>query len=276
MTKSYYFFVNVIEYSDYRVLLKDLMTLHPKGGHGSQTRLAEEIGCQQAYLSRVISGKADLSTDQVVQICDYFFLDSIETDFFLFLCLSNRSSNPKLKAYYEKKKGEIRLKKQKVSERIKPFDHLEENEIAEYYSDWTYSAVHMLTLIEEYKTVPSIAKKLKINEQKVRQVVEFLIGIGVLEKEKNKFSNCRPFLHLSADSTFISQHHKNWRMNTISSIGISPGLEDLHYSSVISCSKGDSSKIKEIFIEAIKNARELVKKSRDEDLFYYGVDFQSF
>ena len=263
--------MNIIEYNDYQKLLKDLMDKHPKGGHGCQTKLAKKIGCQQAYLSRVISYKAHLSSDQVVAVAEFFLLDTIETDYFFFLHLANRSSNDHLKKFYEAKLKEASAKQLNISKRIRTFETLDLKNTAIYYSDWTYQAIHAATAVKAYQNIPSIAKRLNISEMKVQKVLQFLIGIGAVEEKNHQYRNIKAFLHLSSDSDFICQHHRNWRIKSMESL--KNPENNMYYSSVISCSEMDSQKIKEIMMNSIKEIRKIIKESRDENIFCYNLDF---
>lgn len=265
--------MNIIEYRDYHKLFRDLLEKHPKGGHGCQTRLAKKIGCQQAYLSRVIAYKAHLNSDQIIGTSEFFLLDKIETDFFLFLNLLNRSSNDHLKSFYEVKLKETTSKKLNIASRIKSFETLDINDIALYYSDWSYQAVHVATAVKNFQAIPSLAKRLNLSEKKIQKTLEFLVSIGVVEEKNHQFRNIKAFLHLPSDSDFIGQHHRNWRIKTLEAL--KEPEDNLHYSSIVSCSESDSQKIKEVMMGAIKEIRKIVKDSKDENIFCYNLDFFS-
>ena len=263
--------MNILEHTDYQELLNALMQQHPKGGHGGQTRLAKKIGCQQAYLSRVVAMKAHLSSDQIIKVSEYFLLDEYETDYFMFLNLFNRCSDARIKAFYKSKLNEITLKKLNISARIKPFEKLNEKDIAIYYSDWSYQAVHAATAVSQYQTIPQLAEKLSINDKKIKKILDFLVRAQVVEEKNHVYRNSKAFLHLPADSDFIQQHHRNWRLKSIEAL--KNAENNLHYTSTITCSESDAQKIKETMLTTIKSIRKVVKDSQDENVFCYNLDF---
>jgi len=70
----------------------------------------------------------------------------------------------------------------------------------------------------------------------------------------------------------IAKHHSNWRIKAIQSLD-ETHQNDLHYSSVITCSFDDSVKIKMALIQAIDEIRKIVRPSEDEGAYAYSLDF---
>jgi hypothetical protein len=78
-------------------------------------------------------------------------------------------------------------------------------------------------------------------------------------------------IHLTDDSPMISKHHVNWRMQAIQSMEKDASGE-LHYSSVVSVSREDTPRVREILLKAIEEVRKVVKDSKDETVCCYTVD----
>lgn len=260
--------MNIFKYQNYNTLLRDLLANHPKGGHGCQSRIAKKIRSQQSYLSRVINNKAELNTDQILAISQFFTLNKSETDYFLFLNLFNRCSNDDLKVYYNSKLQAIRSKELKISNRIEEHSEINDLEMATYYSDWSYQAVHVATAVKEYQTIDALVKRFDISKRDIINILSFLIKIGLVVNKNNLYKSTQKSLHLNDDSRFIKQFHRNWRLKSMEKLNSD---SDLNYASVVSCSHSDAEAIQEIMIEAINKIRKIVKTSKDEDVYLYNL-----
>jgi uncharacterized protein (TIGR02147 family) len=261
----------IFEYHTYIEFLRDLIAAQPNGGRGVQTALAAALGCQQAYLSKVLAGKADLNVDQAYCVCSYFGLNVTEMDYFIALLLMNRSYKADTKRYWQKKIQHILSSHHELKARLKQSVDLSFEDKATYYSDWTYAAVHVLTSIAEFRTANAIATRLGLEVQRTRSILAFLEKIGLVGKKGDEYSIGEKSIHLGAESPFIVNHHRNWRLKAIEHVNRS--TENLNYSSVITCARADRYKIKEILIKAIEQIRIVVKNSKDDSIFSYGIDF---
>ena len=72
-------------------------------------------------------------------------------------------------------------------------------------------------------------------------------------------------LHLPKSSDLNTINHANWRQHAISKIQIGDD-DSLHYTAVHALSKRDIVRIKETILAAIKDSREIVKPSPEEEL----------
>lgn len=68
--------------------------------------------------------------------------------------------------------------------------------------------------------------------------------------------------------------HGNWRTQALESLDREQ-LADLHYSGVLSLSRADITRMKNLFLEAIKDSQEIVRASGEEELCVVGLDFFS-
>lgn len=50
-------------------------------------------------------------------------------------------------------------------------------------------------------------------------------------------------------------------------------LHDLHYSGVVSLSKKDALKIKDLLLESLKKNLDVIRDSNEEELYGYCIDF---
>lgn len=265
---------SLFDFKDYRDAVKFLLDTRGDKTRGSQSRLASFIGCQQAYLSRFFAGQAELSQEQILLIADFFTLDKLEAEYILYLLNFNRAGNGQLKSFYEKKIKQILEKKLEIKSRIKAEGDLDLESKTIYYSDWLYCAVHIITAIDKYRTVREIAERLRVSQQKVTDVLEFLESKGLVVKKNNRYMNKIGSLHLGGDASVIKFHHANWRLQSLNNLGAG-SQQNLNYSSVISCGVADTAEIREIIVDAIGKIRKIVKDSPNEEVYCYNFDFFS-
>ena len=112
---------------------------------------------------------------------------------------------------------------------------------------------------------------------KQREIIEFLLQAGIIEKNNNLYEIGSRDIHLSSDSPMISKHHTNWRMKAISSLDAPSdsddgSFEDMHYSGIISVTEKDAKKIKDILIKSIQKSRKIISESDTEEIFCYTLD----
>ncbi|MES2802074.1 MAG: TIGR02147 family protein [Bdellovibrionota bacterium] len=262
---------SIYEYKNYVVLMKDLIANQPNKGRGAQSSLAKQLDCQQAYLSKVLSGNAHLNADQGYGACRYFGLNSVETDYFVTLLLLNRSYKTEAKSFWQKKLDTIMRENHKLEKRFEKSASITLDDQATYYSDWTYAAIHVLTSIDAFKTEHQISSRLKLDLQRTRKILNFLEKLNLVIKKGENYTIGKNSIHVGNDSSFSANHHRNWRLKAINNFNSSP--EDLHYSSVITIDQADRYKVKEILIKAIEEIRTVVKESKENSIFSYSLDF---
>lgn len=263
---------SLFEYSDYRKALTELIKLSPKKGRGLQSRLSEHIGCQSAYLSRVLAGHAELNQEQALLVTTFFQLDPLESDYFMNLLNLNRAGHPALEKYYRAKLNAVVQKKMTITSRIRTENKMRFEEQSHYYSDWIYCAIHMLVATDRFRTAAVIAQHLEISEARVKEVLIFLESCHLIERKSGLYRIKAGSLHLTSDSHLTKTHHTNWRVRAIDSLS-QHNPHNMNYSSVITCSREDSVRIRELMIKSIGKIREIVGPSPSQAAYCYNLDF---
>ena len=266
--------VEVFDFKDYKPYLEKTLELRAEHQKGQKSKLAQFIGCNPAYLSQILNGITDLSPEQAQATNAFLGHTPLESRFFLNLVLLSRSGTKELKSFYE---GELKQQLQErrdLKNRFQSNRTLSEVDQARYYSSWYYAAIHVAVSLAHLRSKTQISQALDIPLATVGSALEFLVQMGLLKMHGSEYRQGEVSLYLGSDSGFLTKHHTNWRMKAIQSLD-HVSEEDLHYSGVITCSEDDSEKIKEILIQAVGKIRETVKKSGDETLRVYNVDFFS-
>jgi hypothetical protein len=107
--------VDIYKYKDYRQLIKDRIQFEGRGAHG---RIAEAARCQSSYLSQVLSGSSQLTTEQAYAIAASWGLDDDGVEYVTGLVQLDRSATKEYRLHWQKKLASIASRKEQLSERV--------------------------------------------------------------------------------------------------------------------------------------------------------------
>jgi hypothetical protein len=105
-----------------------------------------------------------------------------------------------------------------------------------FYSNWTYSAVRIASSIPKHHSPEAIAELLKIERSEVVRIAEFLVSLGLCVRHPKGYDLGPSSTMLSADSPFINNHRRNWRLKGLENLH-RIGEQDLFYSGLVSFGK---------------------------------------
>jgi transcriptional regulator with XRE-family HTH domain len=261
----------IYKYSDY---LKFLST--KIGGAGSRTglksKLAQAIGCQQTYLSKVLKGNADFSLEQAIAAANFFELSSEETEFFILLVSHNRASTSQLKQFYGKQISDYQNKMLSVESttEIKEFLSRENQQI--YYSNWYYMAFHIAVSLSSIRNIEDLAKHFDLDRSKTAEITEFLLTTGLVKLDKKRLAPGPTHIHLKKGSPDLLKHHTNWRLKALNSVSKS-GPESFHYTVVASLSQSDAKELRAKLVEWVEDFLDSIETSPEETIYCHNLDF---
>ncbi len=104
------------------------------------------------------------------------------------------------------------------------------------------------------------------------QVLQVLTQLGLIKRNGNHCEVTEKNIHLRNDNAIARQHHHNWRVHTAERCSF-PAPAELHFSAVHSMSTSDFLEVKRILSETILTVDRRVRASKEEDVFFLGVDF---
>lgn len=242
-----------------------------KAKWGQKSEFAKSIGCDGAYVSRILEGKAHLSLEQAMRANRYFGHTPDESEFFLAQVGYARAGSQELRLHYKKQMDSLRNKHRTLSRRVDPAESFPEITQATYYSLWAYAAIDIATSIPSLQTADALSQYFHLSLESVTSILSFLRDCGVVEQKDGRWLNTNRQIYLSSDSPHIRKHHLNWRLKAMQMIE-QPEARNLHYSSVVSMSVHDFERLKEHLIQAVTKARGIVKDSNDEMIAAYTID----
>lgn len=265
--------IHVFDFRDYKDYLKALEAQRAPVQRGFRTRLAESLDCQNAYISQILNGSANLSPEQGLKIAAFLSLNEDEARYFVILIEYARAGTRELKEFHRRDLDVLREKFLNVEKRVAAHALSLESQSV-YYSGWLYMTVHMIATIPTYQTIAKISAALGASEEAVQEVVLFLLETELLSEKNGRLLPGPTQLHLSKDSPYVRQHYTNWRVASIQKL-TEKDPRGLHYSAVSSLSISDAEKIRSKLIQVIQEYVETIRPSKEETLYNFNLDFYS-
>lgn len=261
----------IFDFLNYKAYLKEVGKNKIYGGRGFRSRLAAALRCQSAYISQVLNGNADFSLEQAELVNGLLNHNKNEAHFFILLVQYTRAGSTSLKNYFHAQIQKVLQERVQLKDRLEYKKTLSSEDQAVYYSAWYYAAVHMLLSVPAMQAKEAVSEFLKLPMETVHSVLDFLISTGLAMEEGGRYKIGSTSIHLGADSAMSFSQHTNWRMKAIASLTKKRNT-DLHYSSLVSISKNDIPKVREIMVKAIEEIRGLVRDSKEETVCCYLMD----
>ncbi len=264
--------MNIYNYTSYKKFLSEYIKINSHRGLISE--IAKAAGCDRTYISQVLGGKADLLPDHVIRLSHFLLLDEPAADYLLHLLLKDRSASTEAKKKFELKLEKLRNTGLELSQQVK--SKKDSNEISteanktNYYSNYFFQAIHLLTSIDEFQNIGAIAGRLNISESQVFQILRELEAMGLVVKERDKYYHSGKSFYLTGESPQIIPLHLNFRIEAVRRSQI---RKDIHFSNIFSVSKHDIDLLKTQILELIELHRKTVHKSGSETVAIFCCDF---
>lgn len=265
--------MEIYSYDSYKLLVKDLISEMPKKGHGQWTKISQHLGVHNVILSQVFRGDKHLSLEQAYDLCDYLGFSDLEREFFLMLVQKEKAGNFRLSKHFEEKIREIRERSQDLKKRLKQDKELTDEVRAMFYSNWYYSGVRLASSIAECQSVEALAERLNLPLPKVKKVIEFLEGHGLVLREGAKVQMGPQRIHIGSESPLASRHHLNWRHKAIERMEHFDPRQELYFTGPYALSKELMPVLRGKLIRLVEECTQLVVKSESETLACLNVDF---
>lgn len=246
------------------------------GAEGSRTglrkKLAAAIPVHTTFVSQVLKGRNEFSLEQGEAINSFLNHSESEGEFFLLLISKDRAGHEKLKSRFQNKINEIRETRMNIKNRIEDSSSISTKDREKFYSSFIYGAVHVLSAIPGYQSLKSLSTALNIPISKLKEIIEFMVRLGLLKEDQEKIISSSNHVHLENTSELVLKHHSNWRYHAISKMQFLD-KNDLHYSACVSLSQNDVRRIKELILENLKKNIEIISSSKEETAYVFNFDF---
>ena len=258
-------------YSDYRKYIQDCLPIEGEK-RGGRSKLAQALGVQTAFVSRVLHEDAHFSLEQAVDVNSFLGHTEAESEYFMLLLQWSRAGSVKLKDFFQKQIDAIQEERQIIVERLQVKNELSIADQMSYYSTWYYSAIHMMLMVKRWQNPQSISNYLGLPLSLVVSVLEFLVRIGLAIEKDGAYSIGTNRIHLGKNSPILLRHHCNWRMRAMQSMDRF-SQEDLFFSGPLCLSEKDAKRLREMLLKFLENMEKLIAPSPEEAVFCMGIDY---
>lgn len=257
---------------DYREVLKEALK---RKGRGSQSALANALGVQAPYMTRVLAGDAHLSPEQALLAAQSFQYGSLETEYFLTLVLLGRAGTEALRQHLKLKLEEIRLRgKPSLEDKLGNKDHgMDQDAVNIYYSHWIYTAIHLLTSNPEPQTVSSLCDQLSLPPVVVEPALKQLVEWRLVEQDGSVFKMLENKMFMQFSSQFINRFHASWRTKLLQDLEYPPDGSSRHVTLLVGLERKNIEKLKDVLDRAGREIGEIVEKDQVEETQVICLDF---
>jgi uncharacterized protein (TIGR02147 family) len=256
---------SIYEYKSYKQFILDWMSATPNEGRGQRKLIAEAIGCQNPFITHVLSGDYHFSAEQAEASARYMGLSEADTEFFILLVLKQRSGTKTLENLFAKQISNRCEQHAVLKKRLNIKDTMPLEDQMIYYSSWHYAAIHMALMIPELQNSTAISKYFNLPPSRIMSVLQFLLDNNLIEQKGSSYKIKKSVLHLEKDSPILTQHHSHWRMRAIESVQ-TKRPDDLHYSGIMSLSHDDYEWVRERLAQLLEEVVVRLGPSKDEKL----------
>lgn len=263
--------MKLFEFNDYRSFWREKFKCLPKGGHGELRRMAEHMGVHTTTISQIYGGTKVLTFEQAASFGSYFKLDDSELEYLILLVHIDRSGTEQLKNYFKQRAQLLLKKSQDRAESLKSIIEMEDLVRARFYSSWVYSASRILSSIEEYQSIDSIAKYLGLQSDHVAEVIEFLLENGLCKREGKKIIVGPTHTHAEGGSIFAKHHYLNWRSKCLEFYD-NQSKDDFTYTAPFSVSREGVVKIKKLLESTLDKITQIIEESDPEVMCCLNLD----
>ncbi|NRA66124.1 MAG: DUF4423 domain-containing protein [Pseudobacteriovorax sp.] len=256
--------------TDYRQIISGFIEAF-KDQRGYQSRMSEAVGCQRSQFSRILKGELDLTMDQGAKLLGFWGETGTYAEIFLDLLALERAATQELKLILRRRISDNQKKILKVEH------HLSKNTKKgsfpkEYFGDWYYSAIHILIMTGQTKTISEVAQYLDLTESLCSHAIDTLMQANLIEKAETGWIALGTDFHIARNSCDDRQHHKNWRLKSINKI-FPVDEQACHYTSVVGLSKENALLLRDRIIEFIADTRSINEHDPDEEIYSFCLDY---
>lgn len=254
---------NLYAYNNYLTFLKEEISQMQVQGKGILSKIAKNLAIHSSTLSQILRGDKNFTPEQALKLAKILELDDEKTQYWMLLVDYSRANSHELKGYIKKQIDKIQASAlKKLNLKQSPSSGLDISALAQFYSSWMYSAVHILITLDTHPSIDEIQKILGRSREEINKVIDFLTQhkLIVFDKKNKIFFPGKQHTHIDGEHYLASAHRLNWRRKALEHIDCVEAGE-LLLSAPVSLSKKDFFEIREILNETVKRIFDKIKAS---------------
>jgi uncharacterized protein (TIGR02147 family) len=269
---------SIFNFGDYKEFVNswiDIQNASSAEDKVSYRKVALHLNISSTMISQIFKGDKQLSLEMAYELCAFLNLSGNEIDYFLALVELQKAGSYKLKKYYEEKLKAMQDYHKIMEARLKSDILLDEEKKQVFYSNWIFSAVRMLSGIQGYNDIQSLATRLQVSEETMTKVVSFLLENSLCIKKDSKIIQGPAKTFIGSSSSLTQRHHQNWRLPGLQKI-YPNNNENLFYTSPMSVSKQVAEQIRKELPNFIDKINKMVLASESEVVRCINIDWFEF
>lgn len=267
--------MNIFEFKDYKKFINTWITEKPKAGRGQIRKIADHLRVSTTLLSQVFKGEKHLSLETAAELTNYLGLNENESEYFLLLIEYQKAGGFKLKQILLKKLEREQQIGSQLDIRLKKDRQLSDSEKMQFYSNWMYSGVRLLSSLPNMNNSKDISERLNIPLPLINDIVQFLLENNLCILKNNKLTYGTYSTHIGNNSPFVIKHHQNWRLKGFQSMELRRN-EDLFFTQPMALSFEAAKKIRLMLPGIIEELHNIAGPSESETLQCLNMDWFEF
>lgn len=262
--------ISIYDFEDVRPFLN--AWIKTQGKKGLKTRIAEVCGVSSTFISLVLSGAKQLSSDQAFELSQFMGLSENETDHLLLLVQIGKAGSYRLK---QRLINQARAQAQRIAPQLSPRSQLSNELKAVYYSSWVYSGLRNLTALPGLHNSERLARQMGLPTEVVAHVLEFLLENGLCKLEKGQLSPGPQNTHINAEDPLVNKHHQNWRLRGFTCMERS-SEKNLFFTGPMSLSHETAAEIRQLLPKWIGQIMKKVGPSPSQTVYCLNIDWFNY
>jgi uncharacterized protein (TIGR02147 family) len=267
--------MDAFSYTDYREFLQKTLAERKKANpQHSYAWLADRMGVQRSYFSRVLKGDAALSPDQLYLACRTLHLGAGEQEYLLLLLEIDRTGLEERRKELTAERDRLQAKHRKAEAVLKKRATLAANEEkrTEYYLQPLCPLVHMHLTIPKYLHHPALLReKLGLSAAALAEVLDTLEGCGILRVEHGKYVLLESKLHVSS-SRLSRAYATQFRLKAIEAQQRMGNDDDYFFTSSFSADRATLEEIRKKFLQFLGQVSSRVEDADPQEVFHLNFD----
>lgn len=268
--------LSIFSFEDYSDYIERYVEALPKKGWGFATKMCEFCGIQQALFSQILSKDKDFTPEQGIKFASYIKLNEVETEYFLELIFSRRSSTKELQNFHQSRIQKLQKEGLKIKNHITDQKAMSSEEQMEFYSNYLYSAVRVVASLKDGKTFDDMQKHFNVPPLFLKSILDFLVQFGLVTRKGDHFQIGEQKTWAEKETPVYFKHSTNWRLQGIQKLELNR-KDDFFITSPMSMSFEDVKFLRNQIVEFVKKVSDRVKDSDvAEEAVCLNIDFFKF
>lgn len=263
--------MKIYEFLDYKLFIRRIIEQRPTLGRGAIKKMASVLRVHPSLISQILSGTKDFSVEQANDLAMFFNLTEEETEYFLCLVGIERAGTTRLKIFLQNKRDRLIKSRSNAVQSPSATRVSKDFDSSKFYSNWCYSAIHLLTGIPKFQKVEAISEYLKLPLGKVQEAIDYLSDLGMVEENDGLVRRIGDQDHERHEGSNAVRHHINWRLRALERLHKEQS-EEQFLTMPIRMSHSDRKNLQTMISEFVSKLKVTVEPSMAEGVSMVTID----